>query len=54
MPPHLARWKRAGTVAAAILAASERGFQLRTSASVVVVSSCAYIGHLLFQKIVPL
>jgi hypothetical protein len=41
-------------VAAAILAASERGFQLRTSASVVVVSSCADIGHLLFQKIVPL
>jgi hypothetical protein len=41
MPPSLARWKRAATVAAAILAASERGFQPRISASVVVVSSCA-------------
>jgi len=34
MPPSLARWKRAATVAAAILAASERGFQPRISASV--------------------
>jgi len=40
MPPSLARWKRATTVAAAILAASKRGFQPRTSASVVVVSGC--------------
>jgi hypothetical protein len=30
MPPSLARWKRAATVAAAILAASECGFQPRT------------------------
>jgi hypothetical protein len=30
MPPLLARWKRAATVAAAILAASECGFQPRT------------------------
>ena len=29
MPPSLARWKRAATVAAAILAASECGFQPR-------------------------
>jgi hypothetical protein len=40
MPPSLARWKRAATVAAAILAASERGFQPRTSTNVMVVRSC--------------
>jgi hypothetical protein len=43
MPPLLARWKRAATVAAAILAASERGFQPRTSASMV--RSCARVLH---------
>ena len=41
MPPSLARWKRAATVATAILAASEYGFQPHISASVVVISSCA-------------
>ena len=42
MPPSLARWKRAATVAAAILAASECGFQPRAPPSMVVMSRCAH------------
>jgi hypothetical protein len=33
MPPSLARWKRAATVEAGILPASERGFQPRVLSS---------------------